>query len=379
VGGPVKRALSLLLLCCCGPKSGQVRSEAIVVGALSEVVLSGVRSLDTLEGDRVSFSAGAKLTLSFATDGGCTLDGISCDAEVPALRQAVIGASALPVRPRFAFTGGVQRPLDYDTLNLTTLYYLISAAQDFYGAYAVDPTPTAGPVPVYYGPDPTSLTQAGVGTTDNAAYFQLVDGFLILPMVNLQALPFSMSRGVIFHEYFHRVFALRVYGAQALRAFVSADRAGLTAIMRLRAVNEGLADFFGALGAGDPGYVGLSVAQDVAAARNPSLPRKMQAEWLDAAQPTIGGVYDPYPPGECFANLMWRARDAVGEEATIRAWFTADQTLAAAVTGHLADVTFGFVVDAIVNGFPASDRPPVCAAARDIFAVIAADLTACPP
>lgn len=370
-----------LVLCACGAR-GDVRTEVLErdgdAFVLREVTLHGVRSLATLEGERVTFASGAELAITIDVSNGCKLSGVSCDGTVSELRDAIIKKTT-PLRPRFQLSGGVYRPLDYDTLAATTLYHEITGAQDYFAALDVDPTPTAGAVPVYYYPDEASLTRFNLGTSDNAAYFQLVDGFLIMPHVQLQKVPFTVNRGVLFHEYFHRVFALRVFGERALRAFLAADESAFTAILRLRAANEGLADFFGAIGAGDPNFVGPSVSAQLADTRNISFHRTFQAEWRDAEEPATLGTYNPYPPGSCFANLLWRARDEVSEDEVVAAWFRADEALAVQVDTALADITFPSIVDAIVMGYAPADRPKVCAIARDIFAVLADELKACPP
>ena len=377
------RAWCALLFCACGPIAGDVRTEALVRGAdgvhrVEEVTLHRVKSLATLEGERMTFAAGAELKIEFDLSRGCALNGLDCDAKVSELREVVIGERRTSVRPRFALNGGVYRPLDFDTLNLVTAYRSIDEAQEFFAALAVDPSATAGPAPVYYYPNADSLEKFNLSATDNAAYFQLVDGFLVLPMEHLEKVPFSMNKGVVFHEYFHRVFALRVFGERALRAFLAADLPGFQSILRLRAVNEGLADFFGAIGADDPDFIAASLSQRVADTRNPAFTHTMQADWLDASGPAAGDQYDPYPPGSCFASFLWQAQASVGRDPTIAAWFLADQAIAAKVETRLRDVTFPFVVNAIVLGFAGGDRAAVCGIAKDVFSVFESELSACP-
>jgi hypothetical protein len=359
----------------CAPARGDIRAEAVVNGKLEVVTLRGVTSLDTLTGERLQFFADPELRIDLSTKNGCVLNGGDCFRPVNELRSSIVAETAQPVRPRFAQVDGVFKPLDYDTLALVSLYHAFSDAQAWFGAR--DVSAEFGPAPVYYMPDEASLKRFNLGTVDNAAYFQLVDGFLILPMDRLQKIPFSMNRGVLFHEYFHRLFALRVYGPLALRAFLSADEVSFASILRLRAVNEGVADFFGALGAGEPSYVAQTTSQQLADTRNAAFKRTFREEWIDASAPFSGDSYNPYPPGSCFANLLWRAREAVSEEAVVSAWFTADIQIASQVEAQLSEVSFAFVLNAFINGFAAADRPAVCTIARDIFAVIEAELSAC--
>ena len=129
--------------------------------------------------------------------------------------------------------------------------------------------------------------------------------------------------------------------------------------VRLLETLQPLADFFGAVATNDPAFLASSVSPQLADTRNVSFDRVMREEWLDAEQPVSDGSYNPYPPGACFANLMWRAREGVGEAQTVAAWVAAQQVIAERVQTDLQAISFAFLVNTVVNAFtPAESSAP---------------------
>ncbi|HEY1100142.1 MAG TPA: hypothetical protein VGF99_14495, partial [Myxococcota bacterium] len=99
----------------------------------------------------------------------------------------------------------------------------------------------------------SSLAPVPIMSADNAAYAAPLDGWIALRAVFQEGTPFAMHRGVVAHEFGHRLFHHNVWsrvdgGFEAWRDritdAVSEDDAVLREAMLLKGIDEGLADVF---------------------------------------------------------------------------------------------------------------------------------------
>jgi hypothetical protein len=380
-----------ILAGCDIPATGPtVTSEAVAYDAaagkygLREVELHDLDSIYTLRGKALEFFGGAKLDINLAaTQNGCTIDNVDCTADYATLRRAVVDDSIRKVHPRFELTGSVYRPLDFDTLNMTTAYAELSAAEEYYARFGWD-VAAVGRAPVYYYPEAKGLFALAFPKSDNAAYFQVLDGFILLPMEFLQDLPFSMNRGVMFHEYHHRVFSVRVYGGNLFRLLAAPGDANAIALAlnRIKALDEGVADFFGAVGAGDSNFLLASVRDNAFGDRDVATARVINPAWLTGEQPVqdaLGtAVYDPYKVGSIFAYCFWTLLKRSSESAVVEAWFRTEPRLAAQLARDLSSFEFSSAINVFVSELDAAARPSACELFNAAFEPIKDQISGCP-
>lgn len=270
-----------------------------------------------------------------------------------------------PVSARWVMQGDVAIPRDYDTLNLLSAYAHYEQAVLFFQELGV--TCAFEPAPVYYHPsvdDPFGV----LPHTDNAAYFANVDGFLLLPMYVLQEIPFSMNPGVLAHEYAHRVFYFEAWGGQMFDTLLRnvTDDAGLQVWNLLRALDEGIADYFGAMLAGDPNFIAHSVFDQISDERALDVSRAVHSYWLSGALPSFNGVYDPYTVGAVVSSTLWGFGQISGEKAVAHAIITAQRQLAIALVESF-EYRIGEFEARVIAALPAEDRPALCARALESY------------
>ena len=126
----------------------------------------------------------------------------------------------------------------------------------------------------------------------------------------LRDIPFSMNAGVMAHEYAHRVWYYEAWGGTTLCHAANLDGStDLNALQNMlnliNALDEGVADFFGALVFGSPNFLAPSVFAELAAPRDLSQARQIEATWLSGQAPVVESLYNPYAIGSVLASMLW--------------------------------------------------------------------------
>lgn len=313
----------VLVLAACGGEPTALRivdSDGNGYG-VRDVPAGSLRTLEPLAGESARLFLDAEITFSssFPQDSGLDRDRLV--------------AGAREARPRTFLDGDVAVARDLDSLGLLTGFAHIDRAVDRFEAIGVR---FPDEVPVYYDPTFVNAASLGLPTSDNAAYSPELDAFVLLPTEILPGIPLAMNPGVALHELSHRVF---YYGAWNARLFETLNRVngqvGVRATFnRVRAVDEGVADFFAASFISDPRYLDASlIGTDLAAARDLLPVRDFPNAWLDGLEPTNGDSYDPYPVGVRFASTLWAIASDYGHDTTRAALLSA----LSAITPALVD------------------------------------------
>jgi hypothetical protein len=206
----------------------------------------------------------------------------------------------------FVESNGVQLPTDFDSLAMASAYHGLERARAFFSGLGAPPEALTA-VEVLYSP----RFDAGLGLipqfwefTDNAAYVSSYDGFLLVPHVLIQGVPFFTNQGVLAHEYGHRVF-------QALVLAGTDDP--LIDNGALQGLNEGLSDVFGGTITADPDYIAPSMGDATIARevidRDMSVPRV----YTDAD----ANLTDPHELGAYVAALLWQQGTDLGDRGLV--------------------------------------------------------------
>lgn len=381
--------LWLCVVSACGSPSGD-RFRTLIVDSsnasepyrLREKVIGDVLDLGSMRGRTLEFFAAPQFSAQFLTsDGKCFVNGTApCNGDPQALREAVTPKGILRVQTQLATDGSLVRALDFDTLNVLTAYALLSDADTYFRAKG---WATERVAPVWYFPKAQGLLSLQFPSSDNAAYFQYIDGFILFPMRVIDGVPLGMNRGVMFHEYHHRVFASRVYDGNIFKTvdLFSESPEGLHAINRLKAVDEGAADFFGAIGSQDPNFLARSIAGDIGVARDLRTKRVFDAAWIPGDQPVVEDLlsssYDPYIPGSVFAHGLWRLREELGEDSVVKAWFNVETKVHDDMQLDALRFQYSKVVEFLAQEFDAQQRTRACAVLREVFAVLMSEVPTC--
>lgn len=260
---------------------------------MADRTLHTLHELTTLSGATTEFRSGARL---------------SVDARVEASMNTCEDFSASFVqdagrRPSLSFIDdeGVWVPEDFDGLMMVSTYYNFELSRDFFLAAGVPPEALDGTTTFY---EPTFLAYDEAGTLSvalgNAAFVPCIASFLVFAGAGLRDIPLGANPGVAAHEYGHLVFDRVLYGVDG---GASPPPEHADADLLLLALNEGLADFFGAAVLGDPNFAARSLTYGRSQARNlaPGSVWSMSAE--DAL--FVEGRADPYPLATVWGSFFW--------------------------------------------------------------------------
>ncbi len=324
-----------------------------------DVELSTLRDVDTVSGDVAQMRGGATVRA----------DPALTPADRGASRAAYVAGDAA-ARASWIADGAVAVPTDFDTLTLFTAYaHLESAARHFLdlGVEAAADT-----LPVYYNPSVDKAEGVSFPERDNAAYFPEADAFLLLPPRVLQDVPLAMNPGVIAHEYAHRVLYDQLWGGEMFASLEEhREQPGSgNAWNRIRATDEGVADFFGAAVTGDPNFLGASTPADISEPRDLSTARFLDSAWVNGREPTDeNGEYARYLPGAVVGSALWRLGEIASVEETERAVLAAEAELFAQVRGQF-EYEFGDLESAVIRHLAVEHRAEACAALRPRYLVV---------
>ncbi len=368
--------LAAAVACGCGSPGNRVRIVDAVDASgrlsLKDVVLATLEDLETVRGDVAELVGGA--TLSSSPDFLVLRDR-------GASRGAVVRNPG-PVAARWIMDGDVAVPSDFDSLVMVSAYAHLEKAALFFSAIGV--TEAAQQVPVYYSPSLPDAKTLGLPETDNAAYFPDADGFILLSMEILQEIPFGTNPGVVAHEYAHRVWYYGIWDGEMFAAINEHQQDGwdlqeAAAWNRLRATDEGIADFFAAAVTGDPGFLAESVPPSLSDPRDLARMRIMDAAWLAGSLPLDSrGQLNVYAPGSVVASTLWSIAQVAGVDVVARAVVEAQRALAPSLRASLR-YQYGELEAYVIGRLPAASIASACDRAQQSYAAIWSSFSAvCP-
>jgi hypothetical protein len=244
---------TLLGLVACAPIAGPVTVEALVPDpdeaggvAFADVELATITDLARGTGEQFDVRGGLRVNIS---DLASIAEG-SFDEMVDTTR----GDGGVDLAPRMARDGDRYVAEDFETLFYFTVFANFEHAFAFARASGddSDATQRKSLVGMFAQVQLSPLLPLPVLSSDNAAYAAPVDGWLALRTGVQDGVPLAMHRGVISHEFGHRLFFQNAFrtvdgGFDAWREDITKtdlDEDELRAQMLLKGADEGLADVF---------------------------------------------------------------------------------------------------------------------------------------
>ncbi|MEM6734147.1 MAG: hypothetical protein AAF658_21470, partial [Myxococcota bacterium] len=225
------------------------------------------------------------------------------------------------------------------------------------------------PVTLYYAPSFDAAASLNLPETDNAAYLPDVDAFALFPTVVLQGVPLAMNPGVLVHELSHRMFYYRAFdGAlfETLETFASTTNAVAT-FNRIRALDEGVADFFAASFTGDPKFLSVSVPNTpIGPERDLTIDRDFPTEWLGGIEPEQNDAYNPYGVGVLLASTLWFMAEEFGHEPVRTATLDGLSRVRPALVERF-QYRFGDFLNLAIQSLDATHRATACQIAAQRF------------
>ncbi len=240
----------------CAPVEGPVVVEALVPDAdaeggvaLADVTLERILDLRTGRGRDFDVRGDLKIDAQEFFDLSGDFDDVV---------DRTRGNGGADVDPRMAFDGTRYVADDYETL----FYFSVTANFEAAFAYAraagddsqatSDVESERAIVGLFASVVLSEFVPLPLLSSDNAAYAAPMDGWLALRTAFQEGVPFGMHRGVIAHEFGHRLFFHNTFSKipggfevwQEQNTTTSDDPDELRSQMLLKAVDEGLADVF---------------------------------------------------------------------------------------------------------------------------------------
>jgi hypothetical protein len=334
------------LICCAEP----TRVRIAEAGGLTDVTLPSLLDLDTVSGEVGEILSDARIRFD-------RVDEVRDRGQ----NRELLVSHAKPVRAQYLVDSDrVAVPTDFDTLVMFSIYAHLERAALAFDALGVVVAST--PVPVYYAP----VMEGGtLPSTDAAAYYTGVDFFVVESAGDLPGLPLGANAGVVAHEYSHRVWYYELWRASLLEHLTAIldDEAQTASYNLLRAADEGVADYFGAVISDDASYIAQSF--DQVDERRLDVTREVASAWVDGREPVRAGRYDPYPLGSVLASTLWRMRAHSDElDATIIA------TLRALFPSFPLDYQFGDFEIELLRQLDANARIDACDLFEDSYSVV---------
>jgi hypothetical protein len=340
----LKRASIVLALCIgCAPISGPVVVEAVVpdrevdgFASLGDVQLNTVIDLHTGMAERFDIRAGLDVDLAAFSNLATTLG---------RMVQQTRGDGGDNVTPQMHFDGERYIAETWETLFYFTMLANFESAFAFADDVGVVNRATSGAdedhavVGMFSSVVVSPLLPIPLLSSDNAAYAAPLDGWLALRPAFQAGVPFAMHRGVIAHEFAHRVFFHSTVsdidgGFDVWRNAVtdaSPTRDAVRAQMLLKGLDEGLADVFSitalqnkdaiteAFSAADGGFVAEAARRDVegafaAVATYDNLrDRSIEPSLLSGCKLDVDDFrasFNFYCVGTVIAATLWQAAEA---------------------------------------------------------------------
>lgn len=328
---------------------------------LVESTIDTLQDARAVDGEIVELRGGGKIVIATG------------EPETPSEFEAslTIDGASTP-RVSYELSDGLVTAWDYDSLLMLTLYHHFERAAFYFEEIGVDHS-LVGKLPVYYAPRLEFLIPFNL-LTDNAAYAFTLDAFLLPRQFFLTGLPFAANRGIIVHEYSHAVFNRLVHGDARAPAYLLEPWPD-PAINRMRALDEGVADIFGALAVGDPNFISPSIAEEeFDIDRDLSVERHYTAELRDKVEQEAFAQFNPYELGTVIASTVWSLRAHVD-----------DHPLGEAVIASLtalgeeqAPFSLTDFFDGLHDGLPEDVRPQACSLFRERLIALSEPLQCAP-
>jgi hypothetical protein len=340
----LKRATIALALCAaCAPIGGPVVVEAVVpdrdvdgFASLGDVRLDTVVDLNTGRAERFDIRSGLDVNLADFADLATTR---------ASMVEQTRGDGGDNVAPQMHFDGERYVADTYETLFYFTMLANFESAFAFADDVGVANRATSSAdenhaiVGMFSSVVVSPLLPIPLLSSDNAAYAPPLDGWLALRSAFQAGVPFAMHRGVIAHEFAHRVFFHTTVsdidgGFDLWRTAItdaSPTRDELRAQMLLKGLDEGLADVFAitalqnkdavieAFSAADGGFVAEAARRDVegdfaAVATYDNLrDRSLEPKLLSGCNLDVDdfrGSFNFYCVGTVVAATLWEAAEA---------------------------------------------------------------------
>lgn len=288
------------------------------------VELTTLTQVAAFKSDVVTFAGGARIVIDPQDPLLAAVGGTPTDKQLSEIVQKDKGGD---VRGNFIDKSGVLWPADFHTWNMASIYWNIEQSYRYWnGVYGSQDTDELLGARMLYWASFQDLSSGGRDEAkDNALFFPLAQGFLILPFaepVSAQVVPFSLNLGVMAHEYSHWVFNLRAYGGAYLPAALS-NWQNQPALNLLKAIDEGFADFHGysttCLGVAGcrPNFLSDSIKESQAVARDISIPGRCMDSGLKTALLTQSpnqflGSGSQYRVGTLIASSLYQASVKAG-------------------------------------------------------------------
>ncbi len=276
----------------CAPVGGPVVVEALVPDAdarggvrLDDVVLESVTDLQRGLGSLFDVRGGLKVNVS-------DLNEIASD-DFEDMIERVRGDGGADVDARMSFDGERYVADDYETLFYFSMFENFESAFDRALELGDESEATSrkAVVGMFATVQLAPFFPVTLLSTDNAAYAPPVDGWLALRTAVQDGVPFAMHRGVIAHEFGHRLFFMNAFrsvdgGFEVWRSDstdTELDEDELREQMLLKGVDEGLADVFAMSALKDKDAINraFDIAGDLFAAEGPR--RDVEGDFAEAA------------------------------------------------------------------------------------------------
>lgn len=338
--------------------------------------ITTLTNLRTMEGDAAQILGGAKVVVDYdelLEKQPQTLEETQRISEKKAGR---------PVDFAYFTVDGVIHPEDFHSLNIATTYYNFEKSH----LYFVGLGAALYHLPVLYFPEMKEGRSSHelVELRDNAIWDPIARRFAVLPFDDIRELPMGMNLGIIAHEYSHAVFSNKVFpqsGVPWIYEEFFRDSSKWSRPMNLsRSLNEGLADFFGAMISGDPAFTGKSLAVVNDERRlDPETPRCLTREVEDGYRLVPHSQYDPYPLGSVLAASLWETVQDLPERRTAFARGIVDSMTDIGVLLREKEdrVQLAELLNAIAGTFAADLKPRGCGLLADRFGLSPAQLSSC--
>jgi hypothetical protein len=390
----------------CAPVAGPVVVEALVPNdearggvAFGDVELVTVTDLQRGRGELFDVRGGLTVNLS-------DLDAISED-DFDEMIDRVRGDGGDDIDARMSFDGTRWVADDYETLFYFSMFANFERA--FVRARELgddsEATSRKGVVGMFATVQFAPFFPVTLLSTDNAAYAPPVDGWLALRTALQDGVPFAMHRGVISHEFGHRLFFMNafrgvdggfeVWREDSTRSDLDEDQTREQ--MLLKGVDEGLADVFAMAALEDKDAINRAFedAGEVFAAEAPR--RDVEGDFADAAtydnlkdltldaallqecglvDQDFRSAFNFYCVGTVVAAALWEAAD--GDAATLAAELEPAVLRALPAIGLALANGAAFDVDVFLEPLaqqvaPGARRDALCAAVSRRFASVVDD------
>lgn len=338
-----RAALALAFCAACAPIEGPVVVEAVVpdrdadgFSALGDVQLDTVLDLRAGRTERFDIRGGLDINLADFSELATTR---------ASMVEQTRGDGGDDVSPQMHFDGERYVADTYETLFYFTMLANFESAFAFADDVGVVNRATSraaedhAVVGMFSSVVVSPLLPIPLLSSDNAAYAPPLDGWLALRSAFQAGVPFAMHRGVIAHEFAHRVFFHSTVsdidgGFDLWRTGITdtdPSRDELRAQMLLKGLDEGLADVFAitalqnkdavveAFSVADGGFVAEAARRDVegdfaAVATYDNLrERSLEPTLLSGCNLDVDdfrGSFNFYCVGTVIAATLWQAAEA---------------------------------------------------------------------